>query len=155
MLAQRGSDDVFACGPDGHLPIPAKSPTFFACRRCRRLYDSAGNCIGHRVGLAKRFVGADEVVVDHQANLSYAWYGGAEVMVWNDDGGLNHSFTLEFWSLDLTELKATVRSLLQRKVEDPEFFDRRIREILKIHHKESCDLTEPKSTANRAEPAAA
>src|ERR1019366_3349711 len=81
--ADPSSDDVFACGPDGHLPIPAKSPTFFACRRCRRLYDSAGNCIGHRVGLARRFVGADEVVVDHQANLSYAWYGGAEVMVWN------------------------------------------------------------------------
>jgi hypothetical protein len=130
------ADDLFSCGPDGHLPIPANSATFFACRRCRRLFDAASNCIGHCVGLAKPFVGADELVIVQQANLSCAWYGGTEVMVWNDVGSLHHSFTLDFWSLDLDELKAKVRALLQSKVADPEFFDRRIREVLNIHHKE-------------------
>ncbi len=133
-------NDVFLCDSDGHLPAPPNFRAFYACRRCRRLYNAEGQMSGFRLGLAQRFEGAVEVELDHAAELFYAWYGGTEIMGWNADGSLHHSFELEFWSLDQLELKARVHALLRSMNTDPEAFHRMHKRVLGLREKESCDL---------------
>lgn len=83
--------------------------------------------------------------LDHAAELFYAWYGGTEVMVWNAEGSLYHSFKLDFWSLDQLKLKNRVHALLRSLNSAPKAFQRMQERVLGLHRKESCNLEQIES----------